>query len=36
MSTLLFIIGLLLGGSIGFIVAALVNIVDRGDDDAEL
>ena len=36
MSTLLFILGLIIGGSIGFIVSALVNIVDREDDNDSL
>ena len=36
MSALLFIIGLLVGGTLGFLVSALVSLTDQEDDDAEL
>ena len=36
MYTLLFLLGLLIGGSLGYLVSALINIVDKEDDDDSL
>ena len=33
---MMFILGFLIGGTIGFVIAAIVNISGREDDDAEL
>ena len=36
MYTFLFLLGLIIGGSLGYLVSALINIADREDDDADL